>query len=120
MGISIKIYHKKFEWCPLCHHTCGERKCRYIFENLLGKKFPPCKAKFLDGLHLDGITKSWALHSNSRDSSIIITILYTTRRMLETQKMRDQKKRDKCKEQGSICLIKVSYTADLFLTSGIR
>ena len=44
---------QNYRWCNSCPHIF-ERTCQYIFEELLHKKFPPQKPKFLEGLQLDG------------------------------------------------------------------
>ncbi|RHZ76349.1 hypothetical protein Glove_198g86 [Diversispora epigaea] len=118
----LEILERKFEWCPLCNHTTNERRCKYIFEDLLDKKFPSCKPLFLNGMQLDGYNEELKLAfefqgiQHYHKNSIIYSIYGSKKRGqidLKEQKQQDQKKWEICAREG-IDLIEIGFDADLY------
>src|SRR6185369_15679749 len=91
---------KRYDWCPLCPHSKGERTSRYIFEDLLRKKFPFRAPKFLNGLQLDGYNEELqlAFEFNGKQHYALNPMFHKS-----GQDLYEQRKRNICKEQG-ICL----------------
>ena len=101
---------RNYKWCNSCPHIF-ERTCRYIFEELLHKKFSLRKPKFLRGLQLDGYNEELRLafeYSGNQHFQIVPFFHPQGQSDLDAQIQRDWKKRALCFEEG-IILITIPY-----------
>ena len=110
MESILQRYKRNYRWCNSCPHIF-ERTCRYIFEELLHKKFPPRKPKFLEGLQLDGYNEELhlAFEYNGNQHFQIVPFFHPQGQInLDSQIQRDWKKRALCYKEG-IILITILY-----------
>ncbi|WP_215575299.1 zinc-ribbon domain-containing protein [Bacillus mycoides] len=105
---AVKIRHGG--WCPVCSVGFNERKCNFIFEELLGIKFIKDR-EVLGGYELDGFNEEQkiAFEYHGVQHYEYIEFFHKEERQFKEQKQKDRMKRKMCKEKG-IKLITVPYT----------
>ncbi|MDN4605893.1 hypothetical protein [Sporosarcina highlanderae] len=101
---------KNGHWCPHCHFYLNENKCRYILEQLTGKRFKSTK-KVLNGLELDGYNSELdvAFEYNGVQHYEYIEFFHRTYDEFIKRKKYDEQKHQLCNEKG-IKLIVIPYT----------
>ncbi|CAG8486393.1 25897_t:CDS:2 [Dentiscutata erythropus] len=107
-----KVNPNIYLWCNICSNV-PERTCRYIFEDLLHKKFPLRKPKFLEELYLDGYNEELGLafkYSGNQYYQIVPFFHPQEQINLDAQIWHDWKKRALCYRKGVI-LITIPYCA---------
>ncbi len=105
---STPSHIKRGGWCPFCHGSINEEKCRFIFQFLFGKKFPSDR-KLLNGLEIDGYCKSLklAFEYNGVHHYQRVKYWYAPEGFKKLQN-RDKHKSDLCKKLG-ISKIDIPY-----------
>lgn len=84
-------------WCPECPAWKREAECRALFEELTGKRFPPLRPTFLQGLAYDGYCEELrvAFEHNGRQHYEDVPFFHQTEGALEDQQDRDRLKTSK-------------------------
>jgi Zn finger protein HypA/HybF involved in hydrogenase expression len=101
--------------CPTCHTYRGEEKCRFVFEQVTGKKFPPLYRAFGTRLQLDGYCEELkiAFEYHGMQHFKHIKYWHKGKNTLERQQDRDQEKRDLCKAAKVVLLEIMPQNHDL-------
>lgn len=100
-------------WCPQCPLK-SEQECRSKFESLIGKPFPKCRPKWLEGLELDGFCEDYriAFEYNGRQHYQVVDGWHENGIIdLQDQQKRDAKKADLC-EANWVTLIVIPFDMD--------
>ncbi|CAG8783712.1 24904_t:CDS:2, partial [Dentiscutata erythropus] len=112
---SYKNMKQNYQWYNICPNV-PERTCRYIFEDLLHKKFPLRKPKFLKGLHLDRYNEELGLafeYSGNQHYQIMPFFHPQGQMNLDAQICHNWKKRVLCYKEGVILITILYCVVDL-------
>lgn len=99
--------------CPVCHTYRGEEKCRFIFEQLTGEKFPKLTRSFGSKMEIDGYCECllMAFEYHGKHHYQRIKYWHKSEQDFIKQQKRDQQKVDLCKKYG-ITLLIIPYFED--------
>lgn len=105
---------RRTSWCPQCKTNKSEKKCRKVFESLLGDSFSKCRPAWLrnsrgNQMELDGYSQTLAIAFEYQGfQHYSLGFLHRTPEDFAWQQQRDQEKRDLCKANG-VTLIEVPW-----------
>ncbi len=89
-------------WCPQCKNHTQEEKCRYVLEEITGKKFPKSRSILGNGLELDGFSKclSLAFERQGEGHFSFIPFFHKNYEKFKEIQKRDKLKKKLCEEKG--------------------
>ena len=113
--------------CPICHTYRGEEKCRFVFEQITGEKFPKLMRAFGSIMEIDGYCEKlkMAFEYHGKQHYHRIKYWHKSEQDFAEQKNRDKQKAALCRQHDTNLLVvpyfekTEAYVEDLLRGCGI-